>query len=295
MNKIKSIIKVIRRNNYGFREIPSKKNKVNVEAYPLLNIGDTLGPVIAEWILNSKGIDINKKVNKTKHLMTVGSVTSFGRFDATVWGSGIRDELAVRKIKQKKILYKRKLDVRAVRGPVTKKALTDVGYKCPEIYGDPAILLPMIYKPSVTEKKYELSVILHFETQMNGNEQNKTKKNNIQISDELIKKYKIHFIDPITKDYKSFVNEIVSSKKIVSSSLHGIIIAESYGVPATFFENGVKEQHTKFEDWYSSTNRKLKSYDDLEKAILADTAVLPDLSDMRENLINVFPYDLWEE
>ena len=76
------------RNKYGFMNIPSKKYRVNLEAYPIKNVGDTLGPIIAEWMLKQKNIDPHKEIDKTKHLLSVGSVVSFGRFDATVWGSG---------------------------------------------------------------------------------------------------------------------------------------------------------------------------------------------------------------
>ncbi|MBE6782684.1 MAG: polysaccharide pyruvyl transferase family protein [Ruminococcaceae bacterium] len=54
-----------------------------------------------------------------------------------------------------------------------------------------------------------------------------------------------------------FVEEIKSSEKVISSSLHGIILAETYGVPAVFLNTGgyVDNALIKYYDWYYSTNR----------------------------------------
>lgn len=41
------------------------------------------------------------------------------------------------------------LDIRSVRGPVTRNILMDLGYDVPSVYGDPAILLPLFYNPIV--------------------------------------------------------------------------------------------------------------------------------------------------
>lgn len=71
----------------------------------------------------------------------------FENQDAVVWGTGCtkEPEKNINNIIHQK--YMRKLDVRAVRGPKTKGALDKLGIKCPEVYGDPAMLMPLIYQP----------------------------------------------------------------------------------------------------------------------------------------------------
>lgn len=291
---IENIGAVILRNRYGLKNIPSEINKVNIESYPIKNVGDTLGPVIVNWLLKEMNVDPKKRITQTKHLLSIGSVVSFGRFDATVWGSGILNENAYEQIKKKSKRYHRKLDVRAVRGPYTRDALVKAGYCCPEIYGDPAILLPLVYPSACNEKKYKVSVILHHESALLGENDSDKKKHHVQLSSDVAIKYGLHFIDPITDDYRFFVNEITSSEYVISSSLHGIIIAESYGIPAIFLNFGVAQQNIKFMDWYESTNRNCVSCHSIEEALRAEKIELPELKNMREQLLACFPYDLWQ-
>lgn len=272
------------RNEYGLKDRLSKKNVVNIEYSTVDNIGDSLSPVIVNWMLKQKGIDGEKKLSRTKHLLAVGSVVGRGRFDASIWGSGILKERS-KWIIERQHLY-RKYEICAVRGPVTRKAFLDAGYSCAEIYGDPAILMPEIYKTTVNEKRYDFSLILHHRTEI----ADQADESNYQF---VVPSY-IHTIDPKTDDYKFFIDEIVSSKYVISSSLHGIILAESYHVPAIFLNWGMEDQTVKFEDWYLSTNRKMKYASSLEEALRMTPMPLPDLEEMRKNLIKSFPYHLWD-
>ena len=77
------------RNHYGIKDIPAKKHRVNLEYSRINNIGDSLSPLIVNWMLQKRNISIDKSVKKTTHLMAVGSIISRGRFDSVIWGSGI--------------------------------------------------------------------------------------------------------------------------------------------------------------------------------------------------------------
>lgn len=168
-----------------------------------------------------------------------------------------------------------KLDIRAVRGPKTRECLRKIGIVCPENYGDPAVLMPEIYKPTIGIKQYDVSLITHFS-------QN-SEYNNINL----------HRINMLTTDFRYVINEICKSKKIISSSLHGIILAEVYNVPAVFLS---QEGNTrfKFEDYYLSTNREnIIAANTIEEALKLVPMPIPSFDIMRERLKKSFPLDLW--
>lgn len=240
------------------------------------NLGDYLAEIIVDYMLSLKKIDRNKYIAHRKNLYTVGSILGTGMCNATVWGSGYIDKYIVGST-YKKILPKlRQLDIRAVRGPLTREVLLSAGYTCPEIYGDPAILLPLIYTPNTPPDlpKDDYKIVRHFT--------DNTECQNI--------------ISVLTKDYRNFVDQIVTSKKIISSSLHGIIIAESYGIPAVLYmPECVKEKEFKYRDYYYSTGRmSFPIAKTLEEAIKITPCDVPDMRILQKNLIDCFPYDLWK-
>lgn len=253
------------------------KHHVNIEYsnFPVdthLNIGDTLTPVVFEYIKNKYSL-VEKKLKQTTHLNMIGSIIAFKKYDAVIWGSGILNEKFERKIKfnAKHVKY----DIRAVRGPLTRDILIRCGYDCPNVFGDPAILLPLIYKPENKIKKYKISIIRHY-------------RDATEIPNGL------HEISVVTSDYKYFIDEICASELVVSSSLHGLIIAESYGIP-TIWYNPQGRGTFKYKDWYLSIG-------------ITDPAVINNISEIGEKrnvgldskisqlvepLMNSFPFELW--
>ncbi len=282
MRIYKIIRRYIKRNTYILDDEHRKtqKNVVNLHYWNFSkgkkqNLGDYLSKIIVEYMLKLKDIDPNKVLKKTKHLYAIGSILHSGMADATIWGSGFYKEQEHTYLRQMFNKYFRKLDVRAVRGPKTRSELMMYG-EVPEIYGDPAIILPLIYQPSHSNHVIRpYSVIKHFS--------DGTKCDNL--------------INILTTDYESFVDEIIQSRKIISSSLHGIIIAEAYGIPAILYmPKCMEDQFFKFEDYYYGTGRfKFPIARSIEEAILANPAPVPDFENQRKQLMDVFPYDLWEE
>lgn len=247
----------------------ANKNKVNLNyCFDFKNLGDNISPVIVQFVANQKNVDVNKSVDETKHLYAIGSIITAGCQDCTIWGSGLLNT---------EILYRlkgRSLDVRAVRGPLTRILLLERGIDVPECYGDPAILMPLIYNPEI-KTKYKVGLITHF---------NEGK--------ESLKDDRVHFIDIKTDDYKKFICEIKSCELIISSSLHGIIFAESYNIPAVLLKPNV--DLFKYYDYYYSTERyHFNIATSIDEAIKFPLQPIPDFTDMRDALIRAFPIDLW--
>lgn len=229
------------------------------------NIGDMLGPIIVDYMVKQNS---TKKKCRSKNLLTVGSIIGAFNCNAIVWGSGIMSSERVYYITKKRFLIK--YDIRAVRGPLTRNILEKAGYNVPECYGDPAVLMPLIYTPNV-EKKYKVSIIRHHSKKCADS--------------------KYHEISVNIEDYKMFINEICQSELVISSSLHGIIIAEAYGIPAIFWNDGMDKQYFKYADWYYSTNRKLfKSGRTIDECLKIGPNEIPDLTKMQADLLNSFPY-----
>lgn len=197
------------------------------------NIGDTLTPIIVEHFTGKK-VEFVEREEKEK-LIAVGSIMQAMRRNDVIWGTGVMRE-------SDKFEFTKYCKFLAVRGKLSEKVL---GIKC-GVYGDPALLLPLIYNPeSVTA--YDVGYIPHYIDKVNFFLKNIVGKNEL-------------FID-VEGDWKKVIRQIKSCKKIVSSSLHGIIIAEAYGIPAVWeeYSNNVIGNGFKFRDYLTGTGRDPQS------------------------------------
>ena len=188
------------------------------------NVGDCLSKPILEHFLGKDNVKQVKALERGK-LVAVGSVMSKVAPNDIVWGTGSMHD--------KK--YPVNATILAVRGPLTRKTI--VGSDVPEIYGDPALLLPLIYNPNILKIKGKVGYIFHY------------------VDKPLFKNKE--FID-VALPWKKFVDKVLECESIVSSSLHGIVIAEAYGIPATWVEysNKVIGKGFKFRDYLEGTGRQ---------------------------------------
>ncbi len=172
---IKEIKRIVNADNIilYFPDVKAKDHRVNLHVSDMkknghipaddetrspYNLGDALGPVVVNWMLQNKGLSLDTYVEKKKHLITICSGVVKSYQNMTVWGSGVECELQFfhRRLFQKS--WFRKLDIRAIRGPLSRSYLMRLGHNCPEIYGDPAILMPLIYTPQ-KGKVHDVSII----------------------------------------------------------------------------------------------------------------------------------------
>lgn len=276
-----SPINILLRNRYTREGLKARKKTVNLEYYhDDVNLGDILAETVTKKMLERKGLDLSAPVLRPyTHLMTIGSVLGGrGLFDATVWGSGFRSfsETAFLGVRRRF----QTLDVRAVRGPITRRILLQAGRcDCPEIYGDPAVLMPLFYAPDAPEKSGKIGLVSHFLSPLEIPVEYR----------ERIKELEIR-----TNDDRAFIDALRACDRVISASLHGIILAETYGIPAVFLNVSRDGELLKYYDWYFSTERQAfpMAYS-VEEAVRIDPPAVPDLSDMQDRLIQTFPYDLW--
>lgn len=269
-------VKILLRNRYTREGAIAKKNRVNLERFrDKVNLGDYLSEVICEYMLAEKSMGFSDPADGTKHLMAVGSILGGrGDFDVVVWGSGIMNFSAVCALYRRKLYQK--LDIRAVRGPLTRTALQQIGISCPEVFGDPAVLMPRIY-PRKAVGSGKTVYIPHYLTDFSDCGGT------------------CECLDIKTEDYKGFIDQMCTADKVISSSLHGIILAEAYGIPSVFLNQNRDREILKYFDWYYSTGRySIRMAATIEEAMRMDPMPLPQLEKMQEQLTDTFPYDLWK-
>ncbi len=157
-----------------------------------------------------------------------------------IWGSGFRSE--------KSRLLVRPLKVHSVRGPLTRQLLLEQGVECPPVYGDPALLVSRYYRPNV-RKKYKYGIIPHYiDERLPIVEALKSRPDVLVIS---MSGYR-HWHD--------IPDAVCSCEKIVSSSLHGLIVADSYGIPNAWvrFSNKIAGGGFKYQDYFASVGREVQ-------------------------------------
>ena len=284
-----SIIAIIRSdkiilNNVGRPSVPNRVNlhwwdsSIEINGDVPSNLGDNLSEVVVEYMLKRKGLSLDTPIKKMKHLYAIGSILSMGFQNTTVWGSGFLVEMkGIRKLISSWPF--RRFDIRAVRGKKTRQMLLKMGHQCPEIYGDPAIIMPLIVNVTSHVKDLDYIIVPHF-----------TKEK------EYITMYgESTVLSMVTDDYEGWIGKMVRAKKVISSSLHGIILAESFGVPAIWLRDREALKDFKYEDYYGSTNRDKFFYaNTVEEAIEMTPMELPkNIKELQQGLLNSFPYDLW--
>lgn len=231
------------------------------------NVGDLLSKIIFDYMLDDLNLK-NHWLKNTYKISVIGSIIQAIKGATTVWGSGLLTEARISELDKSA-----KLDIRAVRGPESKRVLENAGYNVPEVFGDPAILLPKFYEPK--EKKIRDYVIIpHFSR---------------------LERYAGYenIVSTLTSDWQCFIDSIVNSKFVISSSLHGVIIAEAYGIPAILLDD-LEYDLFKYNDYYMSTGRKkFKLAKNINEAFEIGPESVPDLSKLRKGLIDSFPKDLF--
>ena len=106
------------------------------------NVGDYLSVVVTSYLLKRNKIKMFP--HSTVRLSVIGSVIQFISAPAIVFGSGFLNQKSIQIFGRKKP----RLKLLAVRGPLSLKALSEMGYSVEgTVLGDPAVLLPLIYTP----------------------------------------------------------------------------------------------------------------------------------------------------
>ena len=233
--------------------------------YAKNNWGDDINIEMLEEISDLKVLILNR--SRIFHHLPVRSFCCIGSIlgecygkNLEIWGSGFRSDKSRLHVMPKKI--------HSVRGPLTRQALLQQGFDCPEVYGDPALLVSRYYHPK-PRKIFKYGIIPHY-----VDEKNPLVRSIISRPDVLV----ISMAD--YKHWHDIPDAVCSCEKIISSSLHGLIVADSYGIPNTWvrFSDNIAGGSFKYLDYFASVGRdvpapvRIGSSEDLD-AILNDDAL----------------------
>lgn len=215
-----------------------------------------------------------------KNLLGVGSIISCGNKHSVVWGSGF--------LKSTNIFYGGK--ILAVRGKYTNARLQKLGFKGCNVFGDPALLPPLLVKPS--NKKNEIAIVPHWSE-----------------TDFFLKEYgdKYKIIDLRTRDVAPVISAITSCKYVLSTSLHGIIVSHAYGIPALWIKlRTLENDDIKFHDYFSSVGINIyEGFRNISEILESEYAwrnlfaenkekALPniDITSIQKDLLRVAPFEI---
>jgi pyruvyltransferase len=236
------------------------------------NFGDLIGPLIVDGMRERLAL-AHRPATRSTQLLTVGSVVHAARPNAVIWGSGVNGRFAPGRYRV------RNLDVRAVRGPLSRDFLRDLGIEVPPVFGDPALQLPR-FRPDLTRvpKEVRVTAIPNLNEVREPEWQRARQRSDVR------------YLDPRSA-LETCLQVIAASELVVGSSLHAVIVAEALGVPARLVTPTV-EPIFKYTDYYSGTGRPsftpARTVDD---ALLLGGEPSPDWDP--EPLVASFPSDIW--
>ncbi len=239
------------------------------------NVGDWLSPALVE-LLSGRPV-IHARPNDCD-LVAIGSLLQrvkhhFWNRRIHIWGTGF---IAAQGPVPERHYY------HAVRGLETAALIKNNSIKT---FGDPGLLVDRLlpnYK-SIT-KKYHIGVIPHFMDQ-----------NHLQVRAFIESTRNAVFLD-ILAEPMDFLRQIAECEFILSSSLHGLIMADAFHIPNAWIElsQQVVGKQFKFRDYYSvfgiqaqASQLDLLTVQEIEK--IAEQYARPGLSLIQKNLIDSFP------
>lgn len=238
-----------------------------------------------------------------ENYLCIGSLLGmpgYANENTIVWGAGSFGELKGNLPKH----------ICSVRGKLTREILIRKGIECSEVYGDPALLLPLVYQPhrgdqcsiaassvqEVQKASYRLGIIPHIDDLHHPVIEEIRDKH----ADEILIIDLAHY-----EKWTDIIDQICSCERILSSSLHGLIVSDAYQVPNCWIELSGKllGGHFKFCDYASSVDRDFSKPLRIEK--IADITNVLDYVDLhfscadaekvkelQQGLIKVAPFKL---
>ncbi|MDR1694377.1 MAG: glycosyltransferase [Lactobacillaceae bacterium] len=235
---------------------------------------NNLGDMLNYYLLEFYGKAYLRAYIEDANLLAIGSV--FDKIyvnkrlkkdlskEVNVLGSGFISDFETYKSAKPKTLkvFARKLNILALRGKTSKQRCEDeLGKSFDNIpLGDPGLLANRLIDAKSVVKKYDVGIIPHY-----------TDKKSELFDRIKLEKYTAKVID-VSGDTLETLKEIAGCRVILSSAMHGLICADSFGIPNKWLEvsDNVFGGGYKFADYYSVFGIKNPEPIDLRKKQVSD-------------------------
>lgn len=261
------------------------------------NFGDDMNVDIVAWVLNMPAKEIASTVRAQDHkLVAIGSVLHFAQSGDVVWGTGIHEK-GLRQVNWKNL---KEADIYALRGPRSKaQALRRaVNVTDMTVFGDPGLLSPLvwpdIFATALAENNgkptYDRCFVPHHSDEPAFVESGP--RHNI------VEELHLHIITTADTP-NATASALIKCKHVISTSLHGLIVAHAFGVPATWLHDDLgksaKEGFLKYNDYLASVGLEPYHYaGSLYEAATGRFAQLPEVNVLQSvwhSLLRAFPYE----
>jgi pyruvyltransferase len=188
------------------------------------NFGDTLTPAILRHLgYRPERADRNERGK----VVAVGSIMNVLRGGDVVWGAGV--QIDTRHVARTATFL-------AVRGPITRSCID--GARVPQVYGDPALLLPEIYDPPISPSR-TLGVMPHY-----------------MDAGAARRRYPDALIIDVKGGWRRVIRQVRACERIITTSLHGVIVCDAYDIPCVWepsYSGRIVSKNLKFQDHFLAT------------------------------------------
>lgn len=206
------------------------------------NMGDLFGPIIVA-AHTRQPVEFTLSTSLRQRLISVGTIGQkqrLGRVD--IWGAGFGglQESGFQVPRGFRHPRLTRFMPHAVRGPFSAEILRGSGYAVPDAYGDPAMLLPRLWSGEGVPKRWELGVVIHLSEieQRDPSAAALPELLRYVIPEEL--RGAVTLINTVVErsvdSVRRRVEDILACRRILSTSLHALVVAEAYGIPCAGFD-----------------------------------------------------------
>jgi pyruvyltransferase len=236
------------------------------------NVGDMLTPYLFSKMTNKLLKQADPPNDPAKQLVVsgVGSVLRDSNKSSIIWGSGI-----------------------AVRGKHSLERIINTNKMSSDeinniILGDPGLCMSTLYKPIMTDIIYKYGIVLHYVDDKYGP---------LLSSVNNAKYVSVNHLP------EEFIDNIVDCEIIISSSLHGLVLAISYNKPVIYIEfekTLLPKDNIKFHDFFSAFDinvQPIRITNDISKNNKKISEAIPIsvnynmVQDIANKLLNSIPLD----